>query len=155
MPGRPAAGSGSVLMKHTMGPAYRCQEAAVRKRELYSVLFLCVSLLFLLAVIPMTLQDHREYCMLCRLHMNWSMWVPTAENCQWPHDILSRYFGTDTICIAILTILYVLRVDTVILLQFDVLNILLTICLLQRVEKAMSKQVINHGNKMCKNNPTK
>ena len=41
------------------------------------------------------------------------------------------------ICIAILTILYLLQFDTVILLHFDVPNLLLTICLLQRDKRAM------------------
>jgi hypothetical protein len=59
------------------------------------------------------------------------LWViNTAGNCQEPHDtILSRNLGADTICIAIQTIPYVLWLDTVILLQFDVRNILLSICL--------------------------
>ena len=44
-----------------------------------------------------------------------------AGNGQGPHKIiLSRYLGADTICIAILMILYVLRFHTVILLRFNV-----------------------------------
>ena len=58
-----------------------------------------------------------------------------AGNYQGPHDTMSsRYLGADTICIAILTIPYVMRFDTVISLRFDVLNIL-----------------ISHGNKSTEN----
>ena len=44
-------------------------------------------------------------------------------------------------CIVILTILYALRLDTVNLLRFDVPNISLTICLLQRDKREINKSV--------------
>ena len=65
-----------------------------------------------------------------------------AENCQGPHDtILSQNVGADTICVAIFTILYILQFNTVILLQFNVPNILLTICLLQRNKRESHDKV--------------
>ena len=59
-------------------------------------------------------------------------------NYQEPHDtILSRYLGADTIFIVILTILYVLRFDTVMLLWFDVPKILLTIKCIWKVFRSL------------------
>jgi hypothetical protein len=57
--------------------------------------------------------------------------------------IRSQYFGADSIGIAILMILYLLR--------FDVPNIFLTICLLQRNKRSHENVLISQGNKSAEN----
>ena len=73
-----------------------------------------------------------------------------TENCQGPRDtMLSRYLGTDVLRFSRFSWFYTLYMycDTVILLRFDVPNILITICLLQRDKREpRERAMISHGN---------